>query len=99
MFVFDYTLVVIVGLAVAIVSILVKIIGFPDQFLQNHKRKSTEGLSFWFAFLSFVAYILWMIYGWLQNDWVVFLAQGVLGSITAGAILVQFFLYRKNHDI
>jgi hypothetical protein len=38
------SLAVIVGAATVIVGILVKLLGFPDQFLKNYQRKSTEGL-------------------------------------------------------
>ncbi|MBW6462355.1 MAG: PQ-loop repeat-containing protein [DPANN group archaeon] len=38
--------------------------------MKNYKRKSTEGLSTIFIVLAFISYILWIIHGYLQNDWV-----------------------------
>lgn len=85
----------IVGVLTALVSILVKILGLPDQIRKNHKRKSTEGLSVWFFFLGFVSYALWTLYGLLRQDWVVTIGQGV-GMITMGIIAYQIWLYREK---
>jgi MtN3 and saliva related transmembrane protein len=92
----NITLVVVVGIVVAIMSALSKIIGFPDQIRKIYQRKSTEGLSLIFYSISFTTYLLWAIYGGLRGDWVVMIAHGTLGCITTGIILYQFFLYRNN---
>jgi len=89
------TLVIVIGFLTTVLSILVKVIGFPDQIRKNYKRKSTEGVSTTFYILSFTVYILWTIYGLLQKDWVVTLGQG-LGIITTGAIVYQIYVYRKR---
>ena len=86
---------VIIGLLTTILSILIKVIGFPDQIKKNYKRKSTEGLSSTFYILSFITYMLWTLHGVLQKDWVVILGQG-LGIITTGIIVYQIFLYKKK---
>jgi uncharacterized protein with PQ loop repeat len=57
------SLATIVGVLTVIIGILVKIIGFPDQFRLNYKRKSTKGLSTLFFALAFVSYILWTVHG------------------------------------
>jgi len=93
---FDWSLVTVVGVAVATVSILVKVIGMPDQIRKNYKRKSTGGLSLLNYSLSFSSYALWTWYGILKYDWPVALAQGFLGCVVTGIILWQFFLYRKG---
>lgn len=85
----------VIGILTTVLSILVKIIGFPDQIRKNHKRKSTEGVSTSFYILSFLVYILWTLHGILEKDWVVILGQG-LGIITTGAIVYQIFLYRSK---
>ncbi|HVV15299.1 MAG TPA: SemiSWEET family transporter [Candidatus Paceibacterota bacterium] len=95
----DWSLIGIVGLAVATMSIAIKIIGVPDQIKRNYRRKSTEGVSLLFYVMSFATYFLWALYGFLKDDWVVFLAQGSLGCVTSGIILWQFFVYRKNKKI
>lgn len=77
-----------------IFGILVKIIGFPDQIIKNYKLKSTEGLSTKFIVLSIIVYILWTIHGFLQDDWVLIIGQG-LGIITTGVIFGQILWYKK----
>jgi uncharacterized protein with PQ loop repeat len=88
-------LIPIVGVIVATLSVASKVFGAPDQFKKNLKRKSTEGLSFTFYAFSFTTYFFWALYGALKGDWVVFLAHGFLGCIVTGAILYQFYIYRK----
>ncbi len=86
---------IIVGVLTTVLSILVKIIGFPDQIRQNFIRKSTEGVSTTFYILSFLVYILWTLHGVFENDWVVILGQG-LGILTTGVIVYQIFKYKKK---
>ena len=95
MFINGITFALIIGLLTIVIGILVKVIGFPDQFRKNYQRKSTEGLSSIFIVLAFVSYILWTTHGILQNDLVLIIGQGV-GIITVGMILFQIILYRKN---
>jgi uncharacterized protein with PQ loop repeat len=92
----DITLIALVGLIVAGMSVAVKVIGVPDQIKRNYRRRSTEGLSLLYYIMSFSTYALWTLYGGLKHDWPVFLAQGALGCVTTGVILWQFFLYRKS---
>lgn len=92
---FELTLASIIGVLTVVVGLLVKLLGFPDQFLKNHRRKSTEGLSSVFYYLAFVSYMLWTVHGVLQKDWVVILGQGV-GVLTTGAIVCQLLIYRKK---
>lgn len=89
------TFAIIIGVLTTVLSILVKVVGFPDQIKKNYERKSTEGLSVWFYILSFLVYILWTLHGFLQKDWVVIAGQG-LGIITTGVILYQVYVYRKE---
>lgn len=84
-----------IGILTATLSILIKLVGFPDQIRKNLRRKSTEGLSTTFYVLSFASYILWTIHGALQHDWVVIVGQG-LGIITTGIIVYQIYAYRNN---
>ena len=92
---FTITFAAIIGVLTVIIGILVKIIGFPDQFMKNYKRKSTEGLSTIFILLAFISYILWTIHGYLQNDLVLIIGQGV-GILTTGMIVFQIVHYRKK---
>lgn len=85
----------ILGILTAVVSILVKVIGLPDQIRKNYNRKSTDGLSVWFFCLGFLAYFLWTVYGYFKGDWVVFFGQGV-GMITMGIVAFQIWIYREK---
>ncbi|MCK4883904.1 MAG: hypothetical protein KAS30_03480 [Candidatus Diapherotrites archaeon] len=89
------TFAAIIGVLTVTIGILVKLIGFPDQFRLNYKRKSTKGLSTLFYALVFVSYVLWTVHGVLQNDWVLIIGQGV-GIITSAMIVGQIIIYRKN---
>lgn len=89
------TTITVIGIVTTIVSILVKVIGLPDQIYKNHKRKSTLGLSVPFFTLGFVSYALWTAYGILKQDWVLILGQGA-GMLTMGIIAWQIYLYRKS---
>lgn len=92
---FIITFAAVIGVLTVVIGILVKILGFPDQFIKNRKRKSTEGLSTIFIILAFISYILWTTHGILKNDWVLILGQGV-GILTTGMIVFQVFYYRKK---
>ena len=85
----------IIGILTVVVGISVKMLGFPDQFRLNFKRKSTKGVSTIFYLLAFLSYILWTIHGLLQDDWVLVLGQGV-GVITTAMIVAQIIIYRKD---
>ena len=91
----EITIPTIIGVLTVIVGILVKLIGFPDQFRLNYKRKSTEGLSTAFYLLAFLSYILWTLHGLFEKDLVLIIGQGV-GILTTGAIVGQIIWYRKR---
>ncbi|OGK17437.1 hypothetical protein A2799_03220 [Candidatus Roizmanbacteria bacterium RIFCSPHIGHO2_01_FULL_39_24] len=91
----NVTFAAIIGALTIAIGIIVKVIGFPDQFRINYKRKSTKGLSTLFYILAFISYILWTTHGVLQNDPVLIIGQGV-GIITTGMIVAQIIIYRKN---
>ncbi|OGG44788.1 hypothetical protein A2841_02325 [Candidatus Kaiserbacteria bacterium RIFCSPHIGHO2_01_FULL_48_10] len=88
-------IILIVGALTVILSLLTKVVGFPDQMRKNFNRKSTEGVSTIFFAISFLSYVLWTLHGILQGDPVVYLGQG-LGVITTGIILWQVYLYRNR---
>ncbi len=89
------TLIGVVSFLTLAIGILVKLIGFPDQVRINYKHKSTDGLSTSFMIISWLAYALWTFYGILKGDRVIIIGQG-LGVLTAGIILWQIFIYRRN---
>ena len=91
----EITFASIIGILTVGIGILVKAIGFPDQFRLNHKRKSTKGISTLFYVLAFISYILWTTHGFLENDWVLIAGQG-MGILTTGMIVAQIIVYRKK---
>lgn len=95
MLISEITFAAIVGILTVAIGVLVKVIGFPDQFRQNYQRKSTKGLSTIFILLSVASYSLWTLHGFLQGDWVLIAGQGV-GIVVSGAILVQVIYYRRR---
>ena len=47
------TFAVVIGVLTVIIGILVKVLGFPHQFMKNYRKKSTDGLSTIFILLAF----------------------------------------------
>jgi uncharacterized protein with PQ loop repeat len=94
MLIISLSLINIIGVLTVIVSVMVKVLGFPDQVRQNYLRKSTKGLSFWLIFLMFFSYVLWLCYGILKSD-IVLILPNILGVITSGIVLSQVLIYRK----
>jgi uncharacterized protein with PQ loop repeat len=93
----DPKLIAAVGVITTVISILVKVIGLPDQIRKNYKRKSTSGLSVPFFVLGLVSYALWTLYGVLKQDFVLILGQGA-GMITMGIIAWQIYIYRNKKE-
>ena len=91
----EITFASIIGILTIVVGVLVKMVGFPDQFRLNYARKSTKGVSSLFYFLALLSYILWTTHGFLQNDWVLIIGQGI-GIITTAMIVSQIIIYRRN---
>lgn len=89
------TLAAVVGIATVVSSIAVKLIGMPDQIRENHRRRSTEGMSVWLWVLSLVSYVCWTAHGLLRGDWVVVSAQ-VLGVVLSALMLAQAWWYRRK---
>jgi len=89
------TFAAVIGVLTVVIGILVKVIGFPDQFRLNYKHKTTKGISTLFYALAFISYMLWTIHGFLKKDWVLIIGQGA-GIITTAMIVAQIIIYRKN---
>jgi uncharacterized protein with PQ loop repeat len=83
----------IVGIAVVVASISIKIVGEPDQIRRNWMRKSTVGVSPVVYGFGFISYCLWTLHGVLRADPFLILARSV-GIITTGIVLFQMWKYR-----
>jgi MtN3 and saliva related transmembrane protein len=77
-----------------IASFAIKLIGFPEQIQKIRKAKSTNGISKVLFITSFISFVLWTIYGFLKDDWVIIYGQG-LGVIVSGILL--FYLWKYRH--
>ena len=87
--------VTLVGGATIVASYIIKVIGYPLQAKSMFDKKSADGVSGILFVTAFVAYILFTWYGYLKNDWVVMLSQGV-GIITSFPVLYLIYKYRNN---
>jgi uncharacterized protein with PQ loop repeat len=85
----------VIAILTTVISVLVKLVGLPDQIRKNHTRKSTSGLSVPFFVLGLVSYAMWTFYGALKQDWVLIIGQGI-GMVTMGVIAWQIYLYRNS---
>jgi uncharacterized protein with PQ loop repeat len=88
------TLIEIFSVLTLIASYAIKFIGFPEQIQKIRKAKSTLGVSKVLFITSFISFILWTIYGYLKNDWVIILGQG--SGVVVSAILLFYMWKYKN---
>ncbi len=87
----------ILGYNAILAGLLGVIIGLVTQIIKNYRRKSTEGLSFWWILLAFYSYVSWLLYGILKQDFFLTVPQ-TLGSICMVIILFQFWIYKSPTD-
>lgn len=81
-----------------VVSLSLKLIGFPSQIKKVSDNRTTEGISVTYFVLGFVTYSLWTLHGILTNDLTVVIGQG-LGVIACGILLLVIYKHsakRKN---
>jgi hypothetical protein len=85
----------IISVLALVSGLLVKVVGFPEQFLKNRARRSTDGISRSFIFLGAVSYAFASLQGWTAHDMVVVWNQGA-GVLTSAAIIGQIIAYRRR---
>ncbi|MDO8529910.1 MAG: SemiSWEET family transporter [bacterium] len=85
----------ILGTNAIVAGLLGVIVGLVTQIIKNYRRKSTEGLSFWWILLAFYSYVSWLLYGIFKQDFFLTVPQ-TLGSICMIIILFQFWIYQKR---
>ena len=78
-------------------TVAVSIIGFPSQIREIKKAKNLKALSIIFFCLSFTAFSLFTLHGYLSNDKTVLIGQG-LGAIASGTTLcvLLYSLYQQK---
>lgn len=85
------------GVLTLIASFAIKLIGFPEQIQKIRKAKSSNGISKILFVTSFISFVLWTVYGFLKDDWVIIFGQG-LGVIVSGILLFYLWKYRKTEE-
>lgn len=85
----------VVAVLTTVLSVGVKVIGMPDQIKANRKRKSTEGLSWWFMICTLASYAMWVVHGILVHDLSLIIGQSLGVAVTA-IIVWQMITYRNK---
>lgn len=85
----------IISILTVAVSWTIKVVGFPAQIRKISKAKSVQGISPLLFYLSFLAYCLGSVYGFLKDDWVIMSTQ-IAGVFVVGYLAVLIFRYRKS---
>ncbi len=75
-------------------SLIVTGLGLTSQVLKNRKRKSTEGLSFFYFIMLAISYSFWSMYGFFLRDLVLIIPMS-LGMMVSWVVVMQFFLYKR----
>ena len=84
-----------IGIITIILSLVVTGFGLTSQVRKNSKRKSMEGLSFFYFFILAISYTLWVIYGFVLKDLVLILPMSI-GAIMSWVVVLQFYVYKNK---
>jgi hypothetical protein len=83
--------------ATGIASFGVKFIGFPSQMRRNRvsgRRGNGAGMTVTMAGAMCISYVLWVLHGAVNHDWVEIISQGT-GALVTGVLLMQAAWYRR----
>jgi uncharacterized protein with PQ loop repeat len=86
----------IIGIITITLSLIVTGLGLTSQVRKNKKRRSMEGLSFFYFFILAISYSFWVVYGVVLKDLVLILPMSI-GAIMSWIVVLQFYLYRKQN--
>lgn len=89
-------IVTIVGYNAIFAGLAGVVIGLVSQIIKNYRRKSCEGLSLGWICLAGYAYVSWLVYGVVTQDYFLCVPQS-LGTLCMIIILWQFWIYRKKN--
>ncbi len=84
----------IIGIITVSLSLVVTGIGLTAQVRKNSKRKSMEGLSFFYFLILAISYTFWVVYGIVLKDLVLIIPMSI-GSIMSWVVVVQFYFYKQ----
>jgi len=85
----------IIGMITVALSLVVTGLGLSSQVRKNAKRKSMEGLSFFYFFILAISYSFWVVYGIVLKDWVLIVPMS-LGAIMSWVVVIQFFIFKNK---
>ncbi|MEK7185043.1 MAG: SemiSWEET family transporter [Patescibacteria group bacterium] len=84
-----------IGIITVILSLTVTGLGLTSQVRKNRKRKSMEGLSFFYFSILAISYSFWVLYGIVLRDWILIIPMSI-GAIMSWVMVVQFFIYKNS---
>ena len=88
----------VIKILTVVLSLAVTGLGLTSQVRKNIRRRSVEGLSFFYFSLLAISYTFWSIYGLSQKDLVLIIPMS-LGMIMSWVVVSQFVLYKNEHNL
>lgn len=79
-------------------AVVIGALSTAPQIYQIVKTKKVRDINFLFFFLRAVSSILYILYGILKEDYVMF-ASAIMPLVLEFTVLVLYLLYTKNDDI
>lgn len=84
-----------IKIVTVLLSLAVTCLGLTAQVRKNYKKKSVDGLSFFYFSLLAISYTFWSIYGFSQHDLVLIIPMS-LGMLMSWVVVSQFVTYRPG---
>ena len=85
----------VVQIITVVLSLVVTGLGLTSQAMKNRRRKSTDGLSFFYFCVLAISYSFWVVYGVYLNDLVLIVPMSV-GAFVSWLVVLQFFIYKRQ---
>jgi len=85
----------IIGLAAALMTTISNI----PQAYKIIRTKETKGISVWSNIVLFTGLVVWVVYGFLRNDWPIIIANFISAFITAVVIFLKLTSKKVIEDI
>jgi uncharacterized protein with PQ loop repeat len=79
-------------------AVIIGALSTAPQIYQIVKTKKVRDINFLFFFLRAVSSVLYILYGILKEDYVMF-ASAIMPLVLEFTVLVLYLLYTKNDDV
>lgn len=79
-------------------AVVIGALSTAPQIYQIVKTKKVRDINFLFFFLRAVSSVLYILYGILKEDYVMF-ASAIMPLVLEFTVLVLYLLYTKNDDV